>query len=255
MNLITFQSKKIQRWVSNRDSSRWSRSRRRLFHRMLAGVKKARYFHKQIWFVTLTTSDEFVEINDLCGGDSRELFKRHFSALVKRARREFGRFEYVVVHTNEGNGVYHLLCNSLSIGRRFSYGGYRGPKALWFWFSEQWLDLHFSPVVWSVLVRGYKKVVNYVLKYLHFQDCFLRYHWSWRWVYPAFVHDWTSLFKSFKRRFSIDTGSFFVAGGMVFPVRVLPKDKMKDLFKEWDKLVYAKCLNLRLPQCKLDEWV
>ena len=183
-----------KRFVYKRDNSKWGRSRRRLFHRLISGVKKARLAHRQVWFVTLTTSDEFLDVLHSLGSSVRDAFKRDFSRFVKRARREFGSFEYIAVHTDEGNGVYHLLVNSVSIGSNYSFGGFKGFKAFWYWLSENWLDVHFSSVVWSVLLKGVKKGVNYIMgHYLTGQKTLLRYHFSWDWVFKGFSRSWKVL--------------------------------------------------------------
>ena len=112
MTLIPTGGSKLGAHVWKRDKGRWSRSRRSLFHRLVTGVKKARFLRKQVWFITLTTSELMSDLIRWTGVCSRDVFKRHFSSLIKRCRRKFGRFEYCTVHTDEGYGVYHLLVNS-----------------------------------------------------------------------------------------------------------------------------------------------
>lgn len=222
----------VQRLVRKRDQSVWSRSRRRLYHRMMTGVKKCRKFHRQLWFITLTTSDVLVDVKkDDC--DLRDVSKRQFSAFVKRCRRKFGSFEYIAVHTSEGNGVYHVLCNSISIGRSFTFGGYVGYKAFWFWVSEQWLELFLSPVVWTVLIRGVRRAVNYVIShYLGGQKGFLRYHWSWNWVFKGFIRTWRLHLRAWKDKDGLVTD-------------------MREMIKSWENVVYEKCLSIRLNQSLL----
>ena len=178
-------------FVRKRDNSKWGRRRRNLFKRLISGVKKAHFLHKQVWFVTLTTSKELVEIVGSGQRSIRDVFKRNFSVFVKRARRIFGSFEYCAVHTDEGNGVYHLLVNSVSIGTRFTFGGYCGFKAFHYWVSEAWFDIHLSPNVWVTRCYGkFRKIVNYVCRYMHSQHKMLRYHWSKNWVFSGYVKAW-----------------------------------------------------------------
>ena len=66
-----------------RDKSGWSRRNRSLFQRLVSGVRKARVVKKQVWFITLTTSDEYLELFRLGCGLS---YARDFNAFVKRAR-------------------------------------------------------------------------------------------------------------------------------------------------------------------------
>lgn len=219
----------VQKYIMKRDTGRWSRARRRLYHRMMTGVKKARKFHRQLWFITLTTSDVLVEVKK-DDADIRDVAKRQFSAFVKRARRQFGSFEYIAIHTSEGNGVYHLLVNSLSIGRKFTFGGYSGFKAFWYWVSEQWFELFLSPVVWCVLVKGLRRAVNYIIgHYLGGQKEMLRYHWSWNWVFKGFIQTWRWHLRQWKGKDGLVTD-------------------MKKMLSSWESVVYEKCLNVRLAQ-------
>lgn len=216
-----------QRWVRKRDNSNWSRSRRSMFHRLLSGMRKARLLHKQIWHIVLTTSMECLEIVDGLGENCREVFKRDFSVFVKRCRRMFGRFEYMAVHTEEGQGTYHIIVNSLSIGQRFSYGGFRGFKALWYFLSEAWFDIHFSFIVYSRLLRGLRKPLNYILShYLGSQKGFLRFHWSWRWVFVGFVRRWLQLCRDCRYDFKV-------------------------ILVKWRRLIWEKSLKVSLPQSLL----
>ena len=72
-------------WVGKRDNSRWSRNRRSMFQRCVCGVKKARFLHRQVWFITLTSSVESLEILSDLGLKSRDYFRCNF-AENERAR-------------------------------------------------------------------------------------------------------------------------------------------------------------------------
>jgi hypothetical protein len=82
------------------------------------------------------------------------------------------------------------------------------------------------------LLRGTKRAVSYLLKYLHFQDKFLRYHWSWNWVFKGFARHWSYVLRSFKNK-----------DGLV--------EDFKKCILFWNRYVYEKCLNVRLPQSTL----
>lgn len=102
-----------------------------------------------------------------------------------RIRRRCNYFEYLVVRTREGNGVLHVL--------------YQGPYLSQKWLSEQWEQLHGSPVVWIEACHGSGKgAARYVAtQYVAGQD-FARMFWSYGWVFKGFVSAWLG----FKRRFS-----------------------------------------------------
>ena len=159
---------------------------------------------------------------------SAEACKKQLKDMNTWSHAEFGCFEYCAVQTSEGNGVYHLLVHGVSVGRNYSFGGFVGYKAFWFWCSENWFNLHYSPVVWTKLVRGVKKIVNYIIsQYIAGQDCLLRYHWSWRWVFRGFLLRWRRLCRAFSFNIKV----------------ILPK---------WRSIIYRSYLDEISKQCVLD---
>jgi hypothetical protein len=80
----------LRRWVTRRDKM--------AFQRLSTGL----YFHqkKDIRFLTLTNTTTNKDF---------EKQVRDFKSLLKWARKKFGSIEYFLVHTNEGNGVFHAI--------------------------------------------------------------------------------------------------------------------------------------------------
>jgi len=188
--------------VSHKQVKRsWSGKQKRAYHRVMSGL----YLNSAIKglpirFMTLTSANESPDFD--CQNDS-------FSALVKRIRRmtpakfvkegwispndlkkyfpgkplnEHLQFIYFKVHTNEGNGVFHIL-----------YAGDFVPQR---WLKAQWMDIHKA---WSVNIKGVpnnrKKVAGYVVgQYIVNQDSsFLRFSWSYGWLMRGAVAVWNSL--------------------------------------------------------------
>jgi len=103
-----------------------------------------------------------------------------------RIKRKYGMFEYIKVRTNEGNGVLHLLY----------VGGYIPQQ----WLSKNWAAIHQSPIVDIRAASRIKNLGSYVVsQYLSDQRCsFLRYSWSWNWVFKGFVSYWKQIKRQFK---------------------------------------------------------
>jgi hypothetical protein len=95
-----------------------------------------------------------------------------------RIKRKYGEFEYIKIRTDEGNGVVHIL-----------YAGCFIPQP---WLSRMWNEIHQSPIVDIRSASRIKGLGRYVVsQYLSDQRCsFLRYSWSWGWVYRGFVKIW-----------------------------------------------------------------
>ena len=96
-------------------------------------------------------------------------------------------FEYFKVETSEGNGVFHILY----------FGDYLPQK----WISDQWLDIHKSPIVdiraTKRGVNNSRKLTRYILtQYVSDQDLLVRCSWSYGWVFKGFVHIWRHLIKA-----------------------------------------------------------
>ncbi|MCD6262479.1 MAG: hypothetical protein J7J52_05605 [Deltaproteobacteria bacterium] len=188
--------------VSHKQAKRsWSGKQKRAYHRVLSGL----YLNLTIKglpirFMTLTSANESPDFD--YQNDS-------FSALVKRIRRmtpakfvkegwispndlkkyfpgkalnEHLTFNYFKVHTNEGNGVFHIL-----------YSGDFIPQK---WLKAQWMALHNA---WNVNVKSVsnnrKKVASYVVgQYIVNQDStFTRFSWSSGWLMRGAVAMWNYL--------------------------------------------------------------
>lgn len=148
----------------------WSPKQRRAYHRIMSGYKLTQYLRRRLRFMTLTTSNE---------GRGNDL-KADFNTLVKRIRRHYGRFEYIRVRTDEGNGVLHIL--------------YRGSYIPRSWLQSQWIDIHKS---WNVDIRDTQRYhCSYVInQYMCGQSSFVRYSMTMLWVVKGFVSTWKAFCK------------------------------------------------------------
>lgn len=155
----------------------WSPKQRRAYQRIMSGLKFSQYLHCRLRFMTLTTSNE---------GRDHDI-KRDLNVLVKRIRRRYGRFEYIRIKTDEGNGVLHLI--------------YRGSFIPQRWLSRQWTDIHSS---WNADIRDTQRYhCQYVInQYLAGQSSFVRYSMTSRWVFKGFVSHWYQI----KRQFGLIEG-------------------------------------------------
>lgn len=155
----------------------WTPKQKRCFQRVMSGLTYQRIRGCRIRFLTLTSGTSVQ--NDI---------QRDFICLKMRIIRAFGTFEYIKVRTNEGNGVIHIL-----------YVGKYIPQS---WLSRQWEEIHQSPIVDIRAVDRIKGLGRYfVSQYLSQQKCsWLRYSWSWKWVYCGFVKIWYLIRKENSRK-------------------------------------------------------
>lgn len=154
----------------------WSKKQRRCYQRIMSGVYVATTRGRNIRFITLTSS------KDSCYSSMYGDFRK----LKYRIKRRYGDFEYLKVNTNEGYGVIHLLYKGVYIPQR--------------WLSETWDEIHNSPVVDIRFMRGgIDGLGAYIVsQYLSDQrTSFIRYSWSWGWVYCGFVHYWKKIVKEY----------------------------------------------------------
>ena len=149
--------------------SDWTRTQRRLYHRVLSGFEFAKKSNDYIRVLTLTSS--------LDSGD----FHKSFEALKKRIKRRFGKFEYIAVkeHTKEGLVHLHLV--------------YRGSFMPQSWLSEQWNEIHKAKIVWVARLYTWK-LAKHLAKYF-IKEGFGRFWTSWKWVYRGFTKDWHGFVK------------------------------------------------------------
>jgi len=120
----------------------------------MSGLQYATIRCVVVRFITLTTSSK---------GAKRSMY-HDFRCLKYRIKRHFGEFEYLKVNTNEGYGVIHLL--------------YKGTYIPQGWLSQNWDDIHNSPVVDIRFMRGGTNGLgSYIVsQYLSNQRCsFIRY--------------------------------------------------------------------------------
>lgn len=164
---------------------------------MLSGFIYHNSRGNSIRFITLTSSIGSADI------------QRHFRTLQKRIKRltplklvqsgyinynslhyyypncKLGQhfdFEYLKVRTSEGNGVLHIV--------------FKGEYIPFEWLCDQWDDIHNSPITDIKIVKKNKKMARYlVTQYMSGQDMFIRYSWSWGWVYRGFVGMWKFFIK------------------------------------------------------------
>lgn len=148
-------------------NSAWTKTQRRLYHRVLSGFELAKRSDDYIRVLTLTSSPN--------SGD----FHKDFEKLKKRIRRKFGRFEYIAVkeHTKEGLTHLHLV--------------YRGHFMSQRWLSDTWNELHGAKIVWIAKLYTWK-LAKHLAKYF-IKEGFGRFWTSWGWVYKGFVGDWKRL--------------------------------------------------------------
>jgi len=108
-----------------------------------------------------------------------------------RIKRRYGTFEYIKIRTNEGYGVLHILYVGKFIPQR--------------WLSRNWNEIHQSPIVDIRATSRMKGLGKYVVsQYLSDQRCsFIRYSWSWWWVYRGFVHYWKVICQTHKNAVEI----------------------------------------------------
>lgn len=108
-----------------------------------------------------------------------------------RIKRHYGLFEYIRIRTNEGNGVLHIV-----------YAGTYIPQT---WLSRNWKEIHNSPIVDVRSASRTKGLGRYVVaQYLSDQRCsFIRYSWSWGFVYRGFVKNWKLICRNHKNPIQI----------------------------------------------------
>jgi len=149
----------------------WTKKQKRAYHRARSGVKVAQILKLPIKHLILTSSPE---------GGKRNI-ANDFQTLRKRIYRKFGvLLSYFMVHTNEGNGVLHVLYREKQ---------YLPQK----WISAQWDEIHLSSYVW--IKQPPNDVARYVVtQYLADQGTsYQRCSWSHSWVCKGFVKAWRSI--------------------------------------------------------------
>lgn len=111
-----------------------------------------------------------------------------FRALKMRILREFYfEMKYWKIRTSEGNGVLHMV--------------FRGKYIPQEWLSEQWADIHKSPIVdirsLHETRKGLTGIVFYLIGNYLSKQSFERMSWDYSWVFPAFVRSWKSIIEKY----------------------------------------------------------
>ncbi len=154
----------------------WNKKQKRAYHRAKSGVKVSSILHLPIKHMVLTTSPQ---------GSHRNI-SNDFQALRKSIYRQFGfLLAYFMVHTNEGNGVLHVLYRS----KQFL------PQR---WLSSEWNRIHLSPYVYIKEVPDTDIARYVVTQYVAGQgSSYQRCSWSHSWVCKGFVTAWKQILNWF----------------------------------------------------------
>jgi len=159
----------------------WSSKQKRCYSRILCGLDFATIRGDAVRFMTLTTRK---------GEECRDL-QRDLQVLVKRIRRKYGRFDYLRVRTSEMYGVLHIVYVGSFIHQK--------------WLSSAWLDVHKSKIVDVRAVKRFSKgLARYVVS--QYLTCgqgssFIRYSWSYGWLYPGAISDYYFIRSRFKPKY------------------------------------------------------
>jgi hypothetical protein len=189
----------------------YTKKQRRAFQRLMSGLTVGKNRKERLRFMTLTSSLESVGRN--LNADFRALKMRIF-------RKYHFKMKYWKIRTNEGNGVLHIV--------------YRGKYIPQEWLSDQWAEIHKSPIVDIRSLRetrkGLKGIVYYLLGSYLTKQSFERMSWGYSWVFPAFVSSWKRLIEKygFKQALFLWNGllrSQFVVTRQVRLTRFLPEYK------------------------------
>ena len=156
----------------------YTKKQRRAFQRLMSGLTVGKSRRERLRFLTLTSSPESV---------GRSL-NADFRALKMRIFRKFHfKMKYWKIRTNEGNGVLHVV--------------FRGKYLPQEWLSQQWADIHKSPIVDIRSLRETRKGVTGIVFYLVgnylSKQSFERMSWGYSWVFPAFVGCWKRLVEKY----------------------------------------------------------
>jgi hypothetical protein len=156
------------------DRDVYSKKQRRAFQRLMSGLTVGKSRRERLRFLTLTSSSE---------SEGRSL-NADFRILKMRILRKFHfKMKYWKIRTNEGNGVLHIVIRGKYIPQE--------------WLSEQWADIHKSPIVNIRSLRETRKgltgIVFYLVRNYLSKQSYERMSWGYSWVFPAFVSCWKRL--------------------------------------------------------------
>ena len=156
----------------------YTKKQRRAFQRLMSGLTVGKSRRERLRFMTLTSSPQ---------SKGRSL-NADFRTLKMRVLRKFHfKMKYWKIRTNEGNGVLHIV--------------FRGKYIPQEWLSEQWTDIHKSPIVDIRSLRETRKgltgIVFYLVGNYLSKQSFERMSWGYSWVFPAFVSTWKRLVEKY----------------------------------------------------------
>lgn len=156
----------------------YTKKQRRAFQRLMSGLTVGKSRRERLRFMTLTSSIE---------SKGRNL-NADFRALKMRILRKLHfKMKYWKIRTNEGNGVLHIV--------------FRGKYIPQKWLSEQWTDIHKSPIVdirsLHETRKGLTGIVFYLVGNYLSKQSFERMSWGYSWVFPAFVRSWKRLIETY----------------------------------------------------------
>jgi hypothetical protein len=121
----------------------YTKKQRRAFQRLMSGLTVGKSHRERLRFMMLTSSPE---------SKGRKL-NADFRTLKMRIFRKFHfKMNYWKIRTNEGNGVLHII--------------FRGKFIPQQWLSEQWADIHKSPIVDIRSLRETRKELTRIVFYL-----------------------------------------------------------------------------------------
>jgi hypothetical protein len=219
---------------------------KRAFQTVLSGLNYAKYGKKTIRFLTLTTSALCMEnVNYDDGSINKDfqvlkkriqryspykLYKEGYISKNKMAKiykhkdyfKKF-KFEYFKVHTNEGNGVLHIL--------------YRGSYLPYNFLVDNWNEIHLS---WDINImqinlKDSKSASGYIVsQYIGNQNTsYVRSSQSWSWVYRGFKTDYNDLRA---------------------PYDLLNENQRYRFYTIWNNILQQKAINTFYPQMNLTDY-
>jgi hypothetical protein len=156
----------------------YSKKQRRAFQRLMSGLTVGKSRSERLRFMTLTSSPESKDRN----------LNADFRTLKMRILRKYHfKMKYWKIRTNEGNGVLHIIFRGKYIPQR--------------WLSEQWANIHESPVVDIRSLyetrKGLTGIAFYLVGNYLAKQSFERMSWGYSWVFPAFVSYWKRLVEKY----------------------------------------------------------
>jgi len=162
-----------------RGEGEYSKKQKRAFQRLMSGLTVGKSRRERLRFMTLTSSPE---------AKGRNL-NADFRTLKMRILRKYHfRMKYWKIRTNEGYGVLHIV--------------FRGRFIPQEWLSEQWADIHRSPIVdirsLYETKKGLTGIVFYLVGNYLSKQSFERMSWGYSWVFPVFVRTWKNLISRYR---------------------------------------------------------